>query len=239
MNGIASSAEFVFAMVLMLGVVVTVHELGHFWAAKACGVRVLKFSIGFGNPIGFGRFRLRWQRRGTEYVIAWLPLGGFVKMLGENPGDEESPEALASVEETLGAKPTWQKLAIVFAGPAMNLVLPVFVFAGSLFVGIDRPAAVIVAEERELPVEPPEVRQRDAEQANRRPSPRPRGIEQLPHHREELELGARRLDRARPLASRPFRRPFSPSISLPMVRASPPREAPVAPLLASKEFCDS
>ena len=62
MNGLVTGVEFVFAMVLMLGVVVTVHELGHFWAAKACSVRVLKFSIGFGNPIGFGRFRLRWQR---------------------------------------------------------------------------------------------------------------------------------------------------------------------------------
>ena len=88
MNGILTGVEFVFAMVLMLGVVVTVHELGHFWAAKACGVRVLKFSIGFGNPIGFGRFRLRWLQNGTEYVLAWFPLGGFVKMLGEAMDDD-------------------------------------------------------------------------------------------------------------------------------------------------------
>ena len=51
-------------------------------------MRVLKFSIGFGTPIGFGRYRLRWRRNGTEYVIAWFPLGGFVKMLGEAMDDE-------------------------------------------------------------------------------------------------------------------------------------------------------
>jgi regulator of sigma E protease len=149
----ATAFSFVFAFVLLLGVLIAVHEFGHFLAAKLCGVRVLKFSLGFGPPVGLGRFRLRWERGGTEYVIAWFPLGGFVKMLGENPGDEDSPEALASVEETLGAKPTWQKLAIVFAGPAMNLILPVFIFAGSLFVGIDRPAAVVGTVERGSPAE--------------------------------------------------------------------------------------
>ena len=149
----ATALSFVFAFVLLLGVLIAVHEFGHFLAAKLCGVRVLKFCLGFGPPVGVGRFRLRWERGGTEYVIAWFPLGGFVKMLGENPGDEDSPEALASVEETLGAKPIWQKLAIVFAGPFMNLILPVFIFAGSLFVGIDRPAAVVGTVERGSPAE--------------------------------------------------------------------------------------
>ncbi len=77
--------SFIFAFVLLLSVLIFVHELGHFMVAKACGVRVLKFSLGFGPPVGIGRFRLRWVRSGTEYVVAWLPLGGFVKMLGENP----------------------------------------------------------------------------------------------------------------------------------------------------------
>ena len=67
----------------------------------------------------------RWKRGGTEYVIAWFPLGGFVKMLGENPDEVDDPEALAHPDEALGAKPLWQKLAIVFAGPVMNLLLPV------------------------------------------------------------------------------------------------------------------
>jgi regulator of sigma E protease len=144
MNGIATGVEFVFAMVLMLGVVVTVHELGHFWAAKACGVRVLKFSIGFGNPIGFGRWRLRWTRKGTEYVLAWFPLGGFVKMLGEALDDDANEQRTATPPpDSLAAQPLWKKLVILLAGPAMNLVLPVVVVAGSLFVGIERRDATI------------------------------------------------------------------------------------------------
>jgi regulator of sigma E protease len=145
--------SFAFAFVLLLGVLIAVHELGHFLAAKACGVRVLKFSLGFGPAVGSGRFRLRWQRGGTEYVVAWFPLGGFVKMLGEQPGDEESPEARAALHETLGSKPTWQKLAIVFAGPLMNLALPVVVFAASLWVGIEHPAPVVGTVERGSPAE--------------------------------------------------------------------------------------
>lgn len=139
MNGIATGFEFVLAMVLMLGVVVTVHELGHFWAAKACGVRVLKFSVGFGNPIGFGRWRLRWFRKGTEYVLAWFPLGGFVKMLGEATDDEASElRTAAPPRDSLAAQPLWKKLVILFAGPGMNLLLPVVVVAAGLFVGLER-----------------------------------------------------------------------------------------------------
>ena len=95
-------------------------------------MRVLKFSIGFGPPIGFGRFRLAWQRSGTDYVIAWFPLGGFVKMLGENPDEIDDPEVARRRPGRVAAptKPLWQKLAIVFAGPAMNLMLPVLVFVG-------------------------------------------------------------------------------------------------------------
>jgi regulator of sigma E protease len=139
MSGVTTGFEFVFAMALMLGVVVTVHELGHFWAAKACGVRVLKFSIGFGNPIGIGRFRLRWIRNGTEYVLAWFPLGGFVKMLGEATDDEANEHRTATPPpDSLAAQPLWKKLVIFVAGPAMNLVLPVVVMAASLWVGIER-----------------------------------------------------------------------------------------------------
>jgi regulator of sigma E protease len=132
-----------FAFIFLLSVLVFVHELGHFLVAKACGVRVLKFSLGFGPPIGIGRFRLRWKRDHTEYVIAWFPLGGFVKMLGESPDEIENEEALANPSETLNAKPLWQKLAVVLAGPAMNLILPIFVFVGTLYVGLPRSAPVI------------------------------------------------------------------------------------------------
>jgi len=144
-------SDYLFAVALLLSVLVFFHELGHFMAAKACGVRVLKFSIGFGSPIGFGRYRMRWTRGHTEYVLAWIPFGGFVKMLGENPDEEDSPEAEANREETLGAKPLWQKLLIVFAGPAMNLVLPVFVFVGLQWVGLPRADTAIGLVEAESP----------------------------------------------------------------------------------------
>ena len=103
--------------VLMLGVLITVHEFGHFMAAKLCGVRVLKFSIGFGPPIGFGRFRMSWTRGGTDYVVAWLPLGGFVKMLGENPDEVDSPEAEADPSHALArqadlAEALWSSLPV-------------------------------------------------------------------------------------------------------------------------------
>ncbi len=139
------------AFVLMLGILIFIHELGHFLVAKMCGVRVLKFSLGFGPPVGFGRFRMAWHRGGTDYVVAWFPLGGFVKMLGENPDEADSEEVDADPEHALDRKPVWQKLAIVFAGPVMNLVLPIFVFTGTLFAGIDRPAPVIGNIERGAP----------------------------------------------------------------------------------------
>jgi regulator of sigma E protease len=135
--------SYAWAFVLLLSILVFVHELGHFVVARACGVRVLKFSIGFGPPIGFGRYRLAWRRNGTDYVIAWFPLGGFVKMLGENPDEIDDPEVAASPGESLPEKTTAQKLAIVFAGPVANLILPVIVFAVTLAVGMPRPVAVI------------------------------------------------------------------------------------------------
>lgn len=156
MSSLATGFEFVFALVLMLGVLITVHEFGHFLVAKLCGVRVLKFSVGFGPPIGLGRFRLAWTRSGTEYVIAWLPLGGFVKLLGEHPepGEEgvAAPEVAPGEEgTTLGAQPTWKKLAIYAAGPGMNLLLPVVILTGALFVGIDRRAPVVGTVEPDSP----------------------------------------------------------------------------------------
>ena len=147
----SEAVSFVFAFVLMLGILIFIHELGHFAAAKYCGVRVLKFSLGFGSPVGFGPYRLRWEHAGTEYVVGWIPLGGYVKMLGENPGDEEGDEALASPDEVLNNKKLWQKLLIVFAGPVMNLVLPIFLFGLTLFIGINRAAPVIGNIERGSP----------------------------------------------------------------------------------------
>ena len=153
MNALMELPSTFGVFVLVLGVLVTVHELGHFLAARACGVRVLKFSIGFGNPIGFGRWRARWERGGTEYVVAWIPLGGFVKMLGENPGEEDSPEARADRAHALPSQPLWKKLTITLAGPLVNLLLPIAVFVAALWVGLDRPAAIVGTVERSSPAE--------------------------------------------------------------------------------------
>jgi regulator of sigma E protease len=105
--------------ILLLGVLVTVHELGHFLVAKACGVKVLKFSIGFGPKlIGFTKGE-------TEYQIALLPLGGYVKMAGDLPHEELSPE-----EASRGflAQPPWKRGLIVLAGPAFNLIFPILIY---------------------------------------------------------------------------------------------------------------
>ena len=147
--------DYAFAAIPMLGILIFVHEFGHFIVAKLCGVRVLRFSLGFGSPIGFGRHRLRWERGGTEYVVAWVPLGGFVRLLGESiPGEggDDAPEALdARPDEFLEAKPVWQKIAIVLAGPMMNLVLPVLIFMVMLWVGIPKASSVIGMVERHSP----------------------------------------------------------------------------------------
>ena len=151
-----SALSFVFAFVLMLGVLIFVHELGHFLVAKLCGVRVLRFSLGFGPPIGIGRWRLAFRRGETEYVAAWFPLGGYVKMLGEH-SDEESgeagvaPEPVVDPERAFNRKPVWQRLLILCAGPGMNLLLPVGIFLAVLMVGMPRPAPLIGTVEPSSP----------------------------------------------------------------------------------------
>jgi regulator of sigma E protease len=107
------------AFLVALGLLVFVHELGHFAVAKRLGVRVLRFSIGFG-PILFAR------RRGeTEYAVSAMPLGGYVKMLGE----EDEEEARTEPERAFSTQPLPRRSAIVFAGPAMNFVFAFLVYA--------------------------------------------------------------------------------------------------------------
>lgn len=116
------------AFVVALGVLVTVHEFGHFWVARRCGVRVLRFSIGFGRPLW-----RRIARDGTEYVIAAIPLGGYVRMLDER--DEDAP-ADAPPQEAFNNKPVGRKIAIVLAGPAANFIFAVFAYWAMFVIGI-------------------------------------------------------------------------------------------------------
>ncbi len=105
-----------------LGVLVTIHEYGHFWVARRYGVRVERFSIGFGKPL------LRWHdRQGTEFVVAALPLGGYVKMLD----GREQQLCAKDEEQAFNLKPVRQRMAIVAAGPAANFILA-FVFFWAL-----------------------------------------------------------------------------------------------------------
>ena len=109
----------VFWLLVTLGVLVTFHEFGHYWVARRCGVKVLRFSVGFGKAI--------WKRigkDGTEYQVAMIPLGGYVKMLDAREGDVDP--TLAGQEFT--GKPVWQRIAIVAAGPAFNLIFTVAAF---------------------------------------------------------------------------------------------------------------
>jgi regulator of sigma E protease len=119
--------DFLIPFVLLLGVLIFIHELGHFAVAKWLGVKVEKFSIGFG-PSLFAR-----KIGETEYVVAALPLGGFVKMLGEVPGEELPAE---DAGRAFNLRPVWQRIAIALAGPVMNLILPVFLVAAILMAGV-------------------------------------------------------------------------------------------------------
>ena len=123
------------AFILTLGVLITIHEYGHYRVAVACGVKVLRFSIGFG--------RVLWRRQATpdstEFVVCLLPLGGYVKMLDEREG----PVPTNQLEHSFNRQPLWQRAAIVAAGPAANLLLAVVLYACAHWIGIDEAKAVI------------------------------------------------------------------------------------------------
>jgi regulator of sigma E protease len=119
------------AFAFVLGVLVFVHELGHFMAARWNGVRVLTFSLGFGPKL------LKFRRGDTEYCLSAIPLGGYVKMAGENPEDPRSGQP----DEFL-SKTKWQRFQILIMGPAMNLGLAVIVLAVVLMQGATAPAYI-------------------------------------------------------------------------------------------------
>lgn len=106
-------------LLVTLGLLVTFHEYGHFVVARACGVKVLRFSVGFGKPLWSRR-----DRHGTEFAIAAIPLGGYVKMLDEREGDVDP----ADLAQAHNRKPVLQRMAIAAAGPAFNLVFAVLAF---------------------------------------------------------------------------------------------------------------
>lgn len=127
------------SFILVLGVLIFVHELGHFLFAKAFGVKVLKFSLGFGSPL----ISRKWGE--TEYLISAFPLGGYVKMYGEHVGDDVDEQ---DVQRSFAHKTVWQRIGIVFAGPLFNLVFAVLVFFLMFsFAGLPEPVDVSVIGE--------------------------------------------------------------------------------------------
>src|SRR5262245_6741593 len=122
------------AFIVALGVLVFVHELGHFLTAKRLGVKVLRFSIGFGPVLW------RWKSGETEYALSAIPLGGYVKMLGEEAdGDEPVPDE--ERHRAFSAQPPRGRAAIIFAGPATNFVFAFLVYAlVYIFVGAEVPS---------------------------------------------------------------------------------------------------
>lgn len=129
-----SALYMIVGTLVALGVLVTFHEFGHFWVARRCGVKVLRFSVGFGMPL------LRWHdRRGTEFVIAAIPLGGYVKMLDEREGEV----AVEELDQSFNRKSVRQRIAIVAAGPIANFLLALVFFWGLAMLGSQQVRPVI------------------------------------------------------------------------------------------------
>lgn len=109
-----------FGFIIAIGILVTFHEFGHFWVARRLGVKVVRFSIGFGKPL--------WKhtsKAGTEYVIAMIPLGGYVKMLDETTEENINP---ADLQFAFNQKSVWRRMLIVLAGPAFNFIFAIFAY---------------------------------------------------------------------------------------------------------------
>ena len=113
----------IFMALVTLGILVTIHEYGHYWVARRCGVRVLRFAVGFGRPLA-----TRVDKHGTEFALCAIPLGGYVKMLDER--DESQDVSDVNRHESFNAQPVRNKLAIVSAGPAANFLLAIVVLFG-------------------------------------------------------------------------------------------------------------
>ena len=167
----------ILAAIVVLGLLVTVHELGHFLAAKRLGVGVIRFSVGFG-PVLFSR-----TVAGTEYALSAIPLGGYVKMIGEAEdglqGGEEDPEQAPAIaatrDDSFADKPAWVKATILFAGPGFNLLFAWMLYSllfatgvpvltsvvGEVKEGMPAAAAGLVAGDRVVAVDGKPVREWD------------------------------------------------------------------------------
>jgi regulator of sigma E protease len=126
------------AFIVAIGVLVVVHEFGHYSVARLCGVKVLRFSVGFGKPLA------KWvSKSGTEWTLAALPLGGYVKMLDERETDAQIPES--DLPFAFNRQSVFKRIAIVAAGPVFNFILAILLFAAVFAGGVSEPAAILAA----------------------------------------------------------------------------------------------
>jgi regulator of sigma E protease len=141
-----SLATTIVAFLVTLGILILIHELGHYWVARKCGVKVLRFSIGFGRPL------VRWVRGAdrTEWVIAALPLGGYVRMLDERDRDD-GPISPADLPRAFNRQSVGKRIAIVLAGPLANLLLAIGVYWALNVGGVMEPRAVVARPTAETP----------------------------------------------------------------------------------------
>jgi regulator of sigma E protease len=134
------------SFIVVIGVLIFVHELGHFLVAKAVGVQVLRFSLGFGRPL------LQWQRGETEYWISWIPLGGYVKMAGLEDegmaGELEGGKSAVPVDpaRAFDRKPLVARFAVILAGVTMNFLFAVVVYSGLAYTGTLEPDLVATTQ---------------------------------------------------------------------------------------------
>ncbi len=136
-----SAMQTVAAFLLTIGVLVTFHEFGHYLVGRLLGVKVLRFSIGFGKPLYLRRF----GPDQTEFVVAAIPLGGFVRFLDESEAAEGEVITVADSDRAFNRQKVWKRLLIVAAGPLANLLLAVLLYAGLYVNGVDGLRAVLAA----------------------------------------------------------------------------------------------
>jgi regulator of sigma E protease len=145
--------QYVVSFLVVLAIVIVVHEFGHYWIARLCGVKVLRFSVGFGRPL------LKWTRGPdhTEWVIALVPLGGYVRMLDEREGPVEPGEAARAFNR----QSVWKRIAIVAAGPIANFVLALGLYAATYMNGFMEPKALLGTPAAGTPAEQAGFRDKD------------------------------------------------------------------------------
>jgi regulator of sigma E protease len=118
------------AFLVAIAILVGVHEFGHFWVARKLGIKIIRFAIGFGKPLWTHKSK---DKDGTEYVLAAIPMGGYVKMLDEREGDVDPAEK----HRAFNTQPVWKRFLVVLAGPVFNFIFAILAFAAIQMMGVD------------------------------------------------------------------------------------------------------